>query len=100
MLEKFDQNTMLSTQILIKKLILSLTKHLIIVHVHGMFMCTFLAVLEHLGVWSVAMLSSSSAKNTPGDNALFFEGDALRNVDSNGCESLTGTCESRLPHWV
>jgi hypothetical protein len=92
---------MLSTQILIKKLILSLTKHLIIVHVHGMFMCTFLTVLEHLGVWSVAiLLSSSSAKNTPGDNALFFERDALRNVDGNGCESLTGTCESCLPHRV
>jgi len=100
--EKFDQNTMLSTQIVIKKLILSLPKHLIIVHVHGMFMRTFPTVLERLGVWSVATLSSSSATNTSGDNALFFEGDVLRNVDGNSCESLTGMCESRLPCrvWV
>jgi len=67
-----------------------------------MFMRTFPTVLERLVVWSVATLSSSSATKTPGDSALFFEGDALREGDGNGCESLTGTCATRLPRrvWV
>lgn len=98
--EKFNQNAMSSTKILFEKLILSLTRHIIIEHLRRMFILTFPTVLERLGIWCVAMLSSASAVRTPGDHALFFEGDTLREGDGSGCESFTGTCATRLPRRV
>ena len=34
---------------------------------------------------------------SPGDKALFFEGDAVRDGAGDGCESLTGTCVIFFP---
>ena len=36
----------------------------------------------------------------PGDQALFFEGDAVQLCDNTGSESLTGTWDMRFPHQV
>jgi hypothetical protein len=43
------------------------------------------------------LLSDSS---TPDDHALFLEGDALREGDGKGEESVTGTCMVRFPRRV
>ena len=37
---------------------------------------------------------------TPGDHTRFFEGDALREGEGTGDESLTGTCVMRFPRRV
>jgi hypothetical protein len=99
MSQKFDQKAMPSTEILFKKLILRLITHIIIERLLRMLIHTFPTVLERLGISCIATLSLSSAASTPGDHALFFEGDALREGDGSGG---TGTCATRLPRrvWV
>ena len=37
---------------------------------------------------------------SPGDKALFFEGDALRDGAGDCCKSLTGTCVIFFPRQV
>src|SRR6202050_5356899 len=64
-----------------------------------MVICTFPAVLERLGSWSISELPSLCS-STPGDHACVFEGDALRDGAGDGCKSLTGTCVIRLPRRV
>ena len=36
----------------------------------------------------------------PGDQALFFEGDAVWLCDNTDSELLTGTWDIHFPHWV
>src|ERR1700722_18821218 len=45
-------------------------------------------------------ISHSSCASPPGDHTRFLEGDALREGDGNGWESLTGTCSIRFPRRV
>jgi hypothetical protein len=37
---------------------------------------------------------------SPGDKALFFEGDTLRDGAGDSCESFTGTCVIFFPRQV
>ena len=98
--EKFNKNAMSLTNILFKEFILSLSSivwvNLIQRNIHN----TFPKVQDHFGTWLGTAILLLSSASMPGDQALCFEGDAVRLCDNTGSESLTGTWDMCFPCQV